>query len=105
MDLPGRMRVTGAYVSPNFSGSAMTNLLNSVIRNGTGRDWIIVDLNDRDNSWDTESNARGREIKTRIAGKRNRVLAPQAETFKARRCRALSTPYIVKFSTMFHEVY
>lgn len=41
IDLPNRLRITGAYVSPNTSTTAFTNCLSSVIMNGSGRDWLI----------------------------------------------------------------
>lgn len=47
LDLPKGLRITGAYVSPNSSTKALTNLLSDVITDGTDRDWLIGDRNAR----------------------------------------------------------
>lgn len=64
------MRITGTYVSPNFSAAAIINFLTIVIKSGTGKDCIIGDLNAREYQRDRARNTKESEIKRRLTGKK-----------------------------------
>lgn len=94
IDLLERMRITGAYVSPSSTTAAFTNFISQTITNGTGRDWVVGDLNAREISWDTTSNACGRALRHKLTDTRHRILTPQAPTYHARARKGSSTPDI-----------
>lgn len=91
IELPKRIRLTGAYISTNNSAQAITNFLTDVITDGSGRDCLIGDLNARDAMWDTNSDARGRCVRKLINDTQQVVIAPHGPSFQARGRRASST--------------
>lgn len=95
VDLLHRARVKGAYISPNTSAAKLTDFLSDVITSGSGRDWLVGDLNARNHQWDTAGNASRSVTRRRIGRTNDRVVAPQEPTFRERGLRASRIPDVV----------
>lgn len=89
-------------MSHNVSAIAHTKFLTAVITTGTGRDWIMRDMNARDPPCDTNGNTRGRALRRRIARTKFRIVATRTPTLHARGRRALSTPGLLSDAASEH---
>lgn len=84
IDLPGRIRLTGTYISPITSACALTSFPSTIMITRTGRDCMMGDFNARDATCDTVRKIIGRTIKDRIRGTQQIVIAAQQYTYKER---------------------
>lgn len=79
-------------MSPSVTGAILPLLLDDVIVEGSGKDFLIGDLNARHQTWDEASNKKGSVIVARTVDTRHRILAPEGKRYRPRGRRGGSTP-------------
>lgn len=95
LQLKGKVRVTGAYLSPMISGTATSTLLQEVVQDSSGQDMLFVDLNARHYTWDATSNPKGRALWKGTKGHIYQLRAPGKATYRPRGHIGASTPDLV----------